>query len=185
MKKITLIVLIACGLAVTGNEAKAQTKIGYIRVDDMVELMPEIPRLDTLLQKFQVDSIGATYNALITDYTYKDSLLHKNKDSLSIPATVREQYRRDLEGDLYQIQNWNSIGQQMLQNKQAELYGPVYTKVITALKTVAKEKGYTYVLSKEAFLVAPDGDDLLPMVAAKLGVKLPNSGGARPPATKP
>ena len=28
-------------------------------------------------------------------------------------------------------------------------------------------------LSKDAFLVAPDGDDMLPAVAAKLGVKIP------------
>ena len=33
--------------------------------------------------------------------------------------------------------------------------------------------GYTHVLSKEAFLVAPDGDDMLALVAAKLKLKIP------------
>lgn len=179
MKKIILIVLIACGFAVMGNEAKAQTKIGYMRVDDMVELMPEIPRIDSLLQKYQQDSINTTYLLLVQDYTYKDSMLNKT-DTSKMPASVKAQYRSDLQNDLYQVQNWNAIAQQMIQNKQTELLGPLYTKVITALKTVAKEKGYTYVLSKEAFLVAPDGDDLLPHVAAKLGVKLPNQGANRP-----
>jgi hypothetical protein len=28
-------------------------------------------------------------------------------------------------------------------------------------------------MSKDVFLVAPDGDDMLPAVAAKLGVKVP------------
>ena len=174
--------VIALGLLSIGNVAKAQTKIGYMSVDQMVELMPESARIDSLLQKYQADSLNTTFALLVQDYNYKDSMLHKNPDSLKIPPSVKAQYRQSLESDAYQIQNWNAIAQQLYQNKQQEYYGPIYTKVVTALKTVAKEKGYTYVVSKDIFLVAPDGDDLLPHVATKLGVKLPNAGGARPPA---
>ncbi|MEI9807210.1 MAG: hypothetical protein WDO16_04605 [Bacteroidota bacterium] len=38
---------------------------------------------------------------------------------------------------------------------------------------MAKEKGYTHVLNKEAFLVAPEGDDMIVAVATKLKLKLP------------
>jgi len=53
------------------------------------------------------------------------------------------------------------------------------------VRTVAKEKGYAYVMSKDAFLVAPDGDDMLPAVAAKLGVKVPVGATSRPATGKP
>ncbi len=44
---------------------------------------------------------------------------------------------------------------------------------MNALNEVAKANGYAYVLNKEALLVAPPGDDLLPLVAKKLNIKLP------------
>lgn len=179
MKKILLLLVIVCGLLSAGNEAKAQgAKLGYMSVDQMVDLMPESTKVDSLLEKYRTDSINTTLSLLIQDYNYKDSMLNKNADSLKIPAVTRAQYRRDLEGLAYQIQNWQEIAQRLYQQKQQELYGPIYNKVVTALRTVSKEKGYAYVLSKDVFLVAPDGDDMLPLVAAKLGVKLP-------PVTKP
>ena len=76
-------------------------------------------------------------------------------------------------GLIYQIQNWQSISQQAVENKQGELLQPVYKKVYDAIRAVAKEKGYTHVLSKDVFLVAPEGDDMLAAVATKLKVKLP------------
>jgi outer membrane protein len=41
------------------------------------------------------------------------------------------------------------------------------------ISTVAKENGYTWVFKQDALLVAPQTDDLLPLVAKKLGVKSP------------
>src|SRR5437762_2940758 len=78
-----------------------------------------------------------------------------------------------------QVQAQSKIGyfsvDQMVKEKQNRLFGPLYKKVGDALRAVAKEKGYAYVVDKSVFLVAPDGDDLLPMVAARLKVTLPAS----------
>lgn len=71
------------------------------------------------------------------------------------------------------MQNWQAIAQQAMENKQSELLAPIYKKVIDAIKEVSKEKGYTHVFNKEVFLVAPDADDILPLVAQKLKVTLP------------
>ena len=85
------------------------------------------------------------------------------------------------------LQNWQSLAGQAYQAKQDQLLAPIYNKVGTALRAVAKEKGYAYVLNKDVFLVAPDGDDLLPAVAAKLGVKIPTGMNQQPlrPGAKP
>ena len=171
MKKIISLVVIACGLLGAIN-ANAQTKIGYIRIDDVVGLMPEAAKIDTLLQKYQNDSLNQTLNNIVQEYQYKDSMLTK-VDTTKTPKQVLNQLRTDVNVLAYQIQNWQSLAGQAYENKQQQLLAPLYNKAITAVRTVAKEKGYAYVMSKDAFLVAPDGDDLLPAVAAKLGVKIP------------
>jgi outer membrane protein len=183
MKKIVFVFAIACTLMLAGTKVNAQNKMGYFSVEQMINIMPETARLDTLLEKFKNDSVGSTLNLMLQDYNYKDSMLHKNPDSLKIPAVTRAQYQRDLENLAFQIQNWQQIAQNMIQEKQDQLFGPLYKKVGDALRTVAKEKGYAFVMDKSVFLVAPDGDDLLPMVAAKLKVPLP--AGMTQPKTTP
>jgi len=174
MKKIISVIVIACGLLITATNASSQTKIGYMSIDQMVSLMPEAAKLDTQLQRYQNDSLNQTLNTIVQEYQYKDSVLNKT-DTSKTPKSVLNQLRTDVNVLAYQIQNWQTLAGQAYQAKQEQLLAPVYNRVATALRAVAKEKGYAYVFSKDVFLVAPDGDDLLPLVAAKLGVKLPAS----------
>jgi outer membrane protein len=184
MKKILSVLVIVSGLLLADTKINAQNKIGYMSVDQMVGLMPEVARIDTALQIYQRDSLNSTFAVIVQDYNYKDSMLTKT-DTLKTPKSVINQWRIDLQNDGYQIQNWQGLSQQAMQSKQEELLGPVYAKVIAALKQVAKDKGYSYVLTKDAFLVAPDTDDLLPFVAAKLGVKIPTGTGTQPISKPP
>jgi outer membrane protein len=149
----------------------AQTKIGYISVDAMVAQMPETAKVDSLLQKFQVDSVGSQYAYYVGEYNRKDSMLH-GKDSSKYKGAIGNQIRQELAEIANVLQNWQAYGNQVVENKQTELLRPIYLKVQEAIKAVAKEKGYTHVFNKEVFLVAPDGDDMIAMVAEKLKVKL-------------
>ena len=177
MNKIKLFFLAAIVvLGVSSANAQGQ-KSGYISVEQMVYLMPEITKIDTLLQKFQTDSLNTEFASLIQEYNYKDSLLTKT-DTTKIPAAVKRQHRQDLESIAYQVQNWQQISQNVMQSKQQELLAPVYQKVMDAVRGVAKDNGYTFVYNREALLVAPPADDLLPMVAKRLNVKLPTGNNA-------
>jgi len=176
MKNFFAIVVIVAGLLIAGS-TNAQTKMGYISVDNIVALMPEASKLDSLLDRYQADTLNTEYASLISRYQFDDSLY---RDSLKTPTAVRKEIEKELPSLIYQIQNWQAISQQALENKQTELLGPIYRKVYDAIKLVAKEKGYTHVFNKEAFLVAPDGDDMSAAVAAKLKVKIPTQTGTRP-----
>ncbi|HVZ55648.1 MAG TPA: OmpH family outer membrane protein [Chitinophagaceae bacterium] len=171
MKKYLASVVIVLGLLSAGK-VSAQNKIGYIDVNEAISIMPEMGKIDTLLQHFQTDSLNATFAELLQNYNYKDSMLNKT-DTSKMPQSVKNQYRQDRENLVYQIQNWQNISQQVYQNKQAQLIQPVYKKVNDAIRVVAKENGYGYVLVKDALVIMPPADDLLPLVAKKLGVKLP------------
>lgn len=170
MKKLKLLVT-ALGLLVAGI-AGAQIKIGYISVDNLVRIMPETAMVDTLIQKYQADSLQPRYNYTLSEYLRKDSIVN-GKDSLKTPASVRATIRGEMQSLAYELQNWQTLAQQATESKQNDLLAPIYKRVLDAIRAVAKEKGYTHIFNKEAFLVAPDGDDMLLLVAAKLNVKVP------------
>lgn len=171
MKKFLSVFALATCLLMAGV-ASAQMKAGYISVDNMVGIMPETAKLDSMLERYQNDSINPQYAQIVSLYQYKDSVY---RDSLKTPPAVRKQIEQELPTLIYQIQNWQDIVKQAMDAKQNEFLAPIYRKVYDAIKLVAKEKGYTHVFTKEAFLVAPDADDMIAAVAAKLKVAIPKA----------
>ena len=169
MKKILSVIAIVGLLAFSGT-ANAQTKIGYIKIDDLVSLFPETAKIDSVLERYQADSLNPEYASLVQRYQFDDSLY---RDSVKTPKAVRDEIAKKLPSYIYQIQNWQQTVNQALEAKQTEILAPLYRKAYDAIKLVAKEKGYTHVISKETLLVAPDGDDMLAAVAAKLKLKIP------------
>ena len=67
------------------------------------------------------------------------------------------------------IQQFRSDAQQDIAKKEAELFKPIQEKAMAAINTVAKEKGYQYVLDRATLIVA-DGDDILLDVKKNLGI---------------
>ena len=175
MKKIIAIFVLAAGL-VSGT-VQAQNKFGFIRVDEMVSLMPELKKIDTLLSSYQNDSLPRTYNYLLGQYQYYDSIA---TDSVKQTGVVRQEAARQRAEYLNELQSWQSTAQQLIEAKQNQLLQPVYDKVLKAIDDVAKEKGYTYVFNRESLLIGPPTDNLLQQVADKLKVKVP-----APATTKP
>ena len=188
MNKIKLFLLAAVITVAAGNVQAQSQKSAYMNIEQMLSIMPEVGKIDTLLKKFQTDSLNTEFQGLVQDYNYKDSMLNKS-DTSKMPTTIKRQYRQDLESIAYQVQNWQQISQNVMQSKQQELLAPIYQRIYTAINQVAKDNGYTYVYKEEALIVAPPADNLLPLVARKLNIKLPTqdngAAGNRPTANKP
>ena len=177
MKKLVAILAVVVLIAVAGT-VQAQVKIGYINVDNVISLMPEVSKFDSILARYQQDSINPQYASLIQTYQYKDSIY---KDTVKpAPAAVKKQLEEELPQLINTIQNWQQIVNQAMEAKQNELLSPLYRKVYDAIRAVAKEKGYTHVVNKDSLLVAPDADDMIASVAAKLKLSLPKAAPAAP-----
>lgn len=177
MKQIKLIIAAFALLFIGSLSANAQ-KIGYVDGEALVSLLPETKIVQEKINKYTQDTIAVEYNKMLKEYQEKDSVLKKT----TVPS-VRQVLEKDLGELANTLQNWNQIGGQAVQAKQAQLLAPLYEKVRKAIQDVAKEKGYTYVLSPDVMIVSPPSDDLTPAVAAKLGVKLP-APGATPAAAR-
>ena len=179
MKKFLTVMVFALCLVAAG-EVNAQTKIGYISSQELVSVMPETKKADSSLKELQ--------SALVQNYTDKQNAFYAaiekfNKDSATLSPSVKTVKRNELTKLSQELGGEEERIQQQLQQRQQELVGPINKRAYEAVQAVAKEGGYTYVFEKEALLVAPPGDDILPLVAKKLNIKLPTAGGANPPAT--
>lgn len=172
MKKIITVIVLFAGFFFSGT-ANAQTKFGYISIENIVGLMPETAKIDSTLERYQADSITPQYAQIVQLYQYKDSVY---RDSVHpAPPAVKKQIEQELPTLINQIQNWQQIVNQAVEAKQNELLAPIYKKVYEAIRAVAKEKGYSHILTKEAFLVAPEADDIILLVAAKLKINVPKA----------
>lgn len=168
MKKLVTLFLVAAGL-VASTQVSAQTKIGYISVQELVIAMPEFKKADTALAEYQ-NALNQQYAEMVEDFNMRDSLL-SSKDTQKYTKAQIEVKRRDL-GQLYvKLQGWNQQAQQLYNAKEQEQLQPVYDKARKAIQDVAKENGFTYVFSKEQLIVSPPGDDMMALVKRKLNLK--------------
>jgi outer membrane protein len=169
MKQIVTTLVVVMGLIMTGNSTKAQTKIGYISLQELIPSMPEYKKADTALNDYQ-SALGQNFDDMKREYYEQDSLLN-SKDTLKYTKAQLELKKKNMGEMMVKLQGWQQQAQQMYQQKQQELIAPIQKKAIETVQAVAKENGYTYVLTKEALLVSPPAEDILPLVKKKLGLK--------------
>jgi outer membrane protein len=179
-KSLTAMLFFLCLIACATVDA--QSKIGYISSQELVSVMPETKKADSLLQDFR--------NALVQNATDKQNAFYAavdkfNKDSATMTEAQKSVKRAELTKLGQDLGGEDERIQQQLQQKQQELLAPINKKAFEAVQSVAKESGYTYVFEKEALLVAPPAEDILPLVAKKLNIKLPASGTGGAPTTTP
>jgi outer membrane protein len=171
MKQIVTILAVVIGLVMAGNSAKAQTtsKIAFISLQELIPAMPEYRKADTALNDYQT-ALGQNFDDMKREYYEQDSLLN-SKDTIKYTKAQLELKKKNLGEMMIKLQGWQQQAQQMYQQKQQDLITPIQKKAIATVQEVAKENGYTYVFTKEALLVSPPAEDLLPLVKKKLGLK--------------
>jgi outer membrane protein len=169
MKKIVTVLVVVMGLMLTGKSTNAQNKFGYVSMQELITSMPEYKKADTAMNEFQT-ALGQNYDDMVKEYN-EQSVLVTGKDTAKFTAAQLELKRKAV-GDLLQkLQGWQTQAQQLAQQKNQELIAPIQKKALDAIQAVAKENGFTYVIQKEQLLVSPPGEDLLPLVKKRLGIK--------------
>jgi outer membrane protein len=170
MKKLFKVALVAVGMLFAGNFANAQTKIGHINFNQLIDMMPETKTVTTQMQAYQktfIDQLTTMNN----EYTAKGQAFQSQ--SATMTDAVRTAKGNELQDMQKRMQDYQNNAQQQVDAKRQELGKPLIDKATAAVNTVAKEKGYAYVLdsSQVSLLVSPDADDLMAAVKLKLGLK--------------
>ncbi len=170
MKKLFKVALVAVGMLFAGNFANAQTKIGHINFNAVIDLMPETKTVSASIQAYQKTFIDVLTN-MNNEYTTKGQDFQKNQATMT--DAVRSQKGAELQDIQKRMADYQTDAQQKVEAKKNELGKPLFDKATAAVQAVAKEKGYAYVLdsSQVSLLVSPDADDLMAAVKLKLGLK--------------
>jgi len=179
MKKLVLMGFIAVA-ALASNQASAQVKTAYVSIDEVVQMMPEYKKAMGDLAQYD-SALQINYAETVQELNRQDSIL--KADSLKMSNAVKAAKRENLRKLFTELQGYEQTYQQQMQAKNEELLSPVAQKANALISDVAKTAGYTYVFRKEALLVYPEADDLLPLVKKKLGptaVTMPVRPGAAP-----
>ncbi len=170
MKKLLTVALVAGSLFFAGNAATAQSKIGYVNSNQIVDLMPETKVVQKQIQDYQktfVDQLTSLNNELQANAQAYDT---KKATMTDAARTAKES---ELQDQNKRLQDFQTTARQKVDDKTKELSNPLFTKMRTAIQAVAKEKGYGYVIdtSQTELLVSPETDNLFAAVKAKLGLK--------------
>ncbi len=163
-------------------------KIGYTNVEYILLQLPESKQIESDLKTHSTQ----LENQLKGKYAeYEAKLQAYEKGAATMDKTIREDKEKELMNMNNSIQEFQRTAQMSLQQKEKSLVDPVIAKIDKAIKEVAKESGYTYVISNQALLAGPEDGDISPLVLKKLGVdpskvqQTPEPAASTPAATKP
>ena len=176
MRKFLTMGLVTLALAAFTLTLNAQNKTGVISIDEVVQLMPDYKKAVAEMSQFD-SALQINYAETLKELNRQDSLF--KADSTKMSAAIKTASREKQRKLFSELQSFEQGYQQQMQQKQEELMAPVAQKANQLITDVAKANGYTYVFRKEALVLSPDADDLLPLVKKKI-----DSGSAAKPATK-
>lgn len=177
MKKLLFVcVAFAASLLFTNTASAQAVKIGYFDEETILYALPEYGKVDTLLNIYRTDSIGADYQFRYAEYQRADSAYRK--DSATMPASLRGVREKELLEKRYYLVNWQQISQEMMQNKMNQLLAPLRQKIAVALKAIVAENKYTLVMNESAlipdfYVQKPLADNLTLRVALRLKIPVP------------
>ena len=170
MKKFLSIGLVMIALFAFNPFLSAQSKIGYVSIEEVVQLMPEYKKSMSEIAQFD-SALQINYGETLKELNRQDSIF--KADSVKMGNAVKTANKEKMKKLLVELQGFEQSYQQQMQQKQEEMMAPVAQKANQFINEIAKASGFTYVFRKEALVVYPEAEDLLPLVKKKLSGPAP------------
>ncbi|HNQ11808.1 MAG TPA: OmpH family outer membrane protein [Bacteroidia bacterium] len=169
MFKKILLSLAFCLVTIVFVQAQS-AKFGHINSTQLLQYMPETKLADSTLEKFG-RQLESQLKSMTGEYQNKIGEYRSSAAGMAEPVkAAKEKEIADL-GD--RISEFQETAQESIQQKKEELYTPIIRKAEDAIKSIAKEKAYSYIFDTSAGIVlyAIESDDVMPLVKSKLGLK--------------
>jgi outer membrane protein len=171
MRKIALLIVLVLGMVTAHAQTTAQ-KIGYADPEYILSQMPEAKQIDAELKstqaqlKNQIDTKAQEFQRKLKDY--QDNL----NNMIDAVRVNTERELTQLQDNLTKLQQ---DAQTSIQNKHVQLFRPVYDKIGKAIEDVAKENGYSLILSTkisdlDIVLYGDENVEVSDLVLKKMGI---------------
>ena len=166
MKSIITIVI-----ALFGTLAFAQTEqaLAHYNQVDILESLPERDSLEQVLQQYTM-KLEQSYQKMVGEYEQK--LQEFQEGAEDRPDAITEIMQNEIAEMQQRIQAFPQTAQQDILKRQETIFLPLQEKVMTAVKTVAAEKGVKYVfdISVGNPIVIDESLDITTAIKTKLGI---------------
>jgi outer membrane protein len=165
MKKIIGLLL----LLIVLQNINAQ-KYGYLNKDELYKSMPDYDSASVKIEKLRMEfenQLAGMQNELSS----KTASL--NNESASISDFLRQNRQQELKNLDMRIQLFSVKATSQLDDKKKELLQPIITRADNAIKAVADEQGFIFVIDGGQLLYTDEKKcaNILMLVKTKLGVK--------------
>lgn len=162
---------VLCGILFFSAFSSAQTKIAFINSATVMEQLPEAQdaqkQIDALAQQWQTElnQYAADLQKKVDDYD-KRKLIMSDKRRAEVEKELQDLDKKIVD---FRNQKFGTSGEMF--TKQNELMKPIQEKIFKAVKDVADEEAYDYVVDRSSstlLLFANVKHDLTQKVIAKL-----------------
>ncbi|MBR5249907.1 MAG: OmpH family outer membrane protein [Bacteroidales bacterium] len=144
MKKSILVFAFVLGFAVA---ASAQQKSGHVNFQEIVYLTSDMDSATVVLEKYGKE-LNDTFTGMQQEYQSK--VTDYQALSANWTQAVLELKTRELQEMELRIQSFQQSAYQEMQNKQNQLFTPIYQKVAAAIEKIAKTNALVYVFDTSA-----------------------------------
>lgn len=170
MKKIVVMIFsLAIFLA---NDLRSQTlKVGVFDIDIMVQAMPTYRVVDSLMQIYDRDTLGALQIYNESEYKRLDSVYRADSADVATgkkPKAVYDIIVADRQKAMINVLYWQQIAQNRSNEKRAILSQNLYKQVSDAYKKVLARKKYTLILKPNTYEAGFNIDNIFIGVAREL-----------------
>ncbi|HEX6891824.1 MAG TPA: OmpH family outer membrane protein [Chryseolinea sp.] len=171
MRKLVLLLVLGLGAHISHAQT-ASTKIGYADVQYIIGQLPETKAIEAELKSTQTQ-LKNQMDAKVADFQKK--LADYNANLNTMLDAVRANTERELQQMQQNLEKLQADAQTTIETKQTQLLDPVYKKVGKGIEDVAKENGFTFILSQQiggldVILYGDEKMDISDLVLKKLGV---------------
>ena len=176
MKQVLMAAICVTALCFGFKTSNAQTpglKIGVFDLDIMVQALPEYRGVDSMVQVYERDSLGAEYQVYQSEYQRLDSTLHADSAKGTVPKTVMDYNNQQKQQMMMQLVYWQQISQQKENQYRSQLLGPSYQRILVAYKKVLAAKKYDLILKPDSYELGSKVENMFPLVAKEMNITLP------------
>jgi Skp family chaperone for outer membrane proteins len=132
--------------------------------------MPGIDSIQTIIINYNAD-LQAIGEQMVQEFQEKQAALERLASNPSTSPAILKIRQEELQAMLKRIREFAQSMEMDIQDKQLELLEPFQTKLVDAIKKVAKAHNYAYIFDISTLMFSSPNDDLTAKVKTELGIK--------------
>lgn len=146
MRSICVLVALTAGYFVNAQAPKLAERVGYADMEYIISQLPEVKEIQTEMKSTQ-DQLRTQIQEKSTQVEKQYQDFTANMDNMADSSRVNAQ--QQLEQAMGELEQMQRSAQNTLQNKQKLYMAPIYLKVSRAIDEVAKENGFSIILTNK------------------------------------